>query len=80
MTNNGNENVTSETVLSCQQLVKSYQQGPNTVAVLNSIDFELVAGETVAVIGASGSGQIDPIEFARWFRYRELRQGCDLWF
>lgn len=50
--------MSSETVvLSCQQLSKTYQQGPLSVDVLNDVNFSVAAGETVAIIGASGSGK-----------------------
>ncbi len=46
-----------EQVLSCSALNKSYNQGPSHVEVLKSIDFQLYAGERVAIVGASGSGK-----------------------
>jgi lipoprotein-releasing system ATP-binding protein len=44
-------------VLSCQQLSKSYRQGPQDVDVLHGINMSIGRGETVAIIGASGSGK-----------------------
>ena len=38
-------------------MVKSYREGPQTVSVLNGVDFDLKASEQVAIVGASGSGK-----------------------
>ncbi len=46
----------SEPVLSCRGLKKTYQ-GPAPVPVLSGIDFEVRAGERVAIMGKSGSGK-----------------------
>ena len=45
------------TVLSCQQLGRSFEEGENRIEVLQNIKFTLTAGEKVAIIGASGSGK-----------------------
>ena len=47
----------SDAVLKCAGLKKSYWQGKLEVPVLAGIDFEIGAGERVAVVGASGSGK-----------------------
>lgn len=47
----------SETVLSCQGLCKTFAEGGLKVDVLRGLDFQVVKGERVAVIGASGSGK-----------------------
>lgn len=44
-------------VLICQNLVKSYQQGPLNVRVLDGVNLTINAGETVAIVGASGAGK-----------------------
>ena len=44
-------------VLSCRKLRKEFRQGPVTLTVLEDLDFEVEAGERVAIVGASGSGK-----------------------
>lgn len=44
-------------VLTCENLCKTYHQGPLNVEVLREVNFDLAAAETVAVVGASGSGK-----------------------
>ncbi|KPJ81051.1 MAG: hypothetical protein AMJ58_06385 [Gammaproteobacteria bacterium SG8_30] len=44
-------------VLSCRRLRKEFRQGPVTLTVLEDLDFEVEAGERVAIVGASGSGK-----------------------
>jgi lipoprotein-releasing system ATP-binding protein len=46
----------SEIVLSCENLKKTYQ-GPAPVQVLLGVDFEVRAGESIAIMGRSGSGK-----------------------
>ncbi len=49
-------NEASEAVISCRQLGKTYQ-GPQPVPVLLGIDFDVRAGERIAITGRSGSGK-----------------------
>lgn len=44
-------------VLGCQDLSKTYNEGPMPVAVLNGVTLSLAPGEQVAIVGASGSGK-----------------------
>ncbi len=44
-------------VIRCSQLKKSFSEGDRHVDVLQGIDFTLMRGERVAVIGSSGSGK-----------------------
>ncbi|MBX2810130.1 MAG: lipoprotein-releasing ABC transporter ATP-binding protein LolD [Cellvibrionaceae bacterium] len=44
-------------VLSCRNVCKSYDEGPQAVAVLEKIDLQVQQGERVAIIGSSGAGK-----------------------
>ncbi len=44
-------------VLSCRNLSKRYDEGPESVVVLDGLELELFAGERVAIVGSSGSGK-----------------------
>ena len=47
----------TNTVLSCSGLGKTFTQGKYALQVLNGVDFSVSKGERVAIIGASGSGK-----------------------
>lgn len=47
----------SEPVLCCIDLGRTYRDGDKSVIVLQAVNFELAAGEKIAVVGASGSGK-----------------------
>jgi len=44
-------------VLACRGLTKTYREGAGSLTVLHGVDFEVRAGEVVAIIGSSGSGK-----------------------
>ena len=44
-------------VLSCRGLEKIYGRGPTAVPVLLGVDLEVLPGEIVAIVGASGTGK-----------------------
>ena len=44
-------------ILSCQQLGKTYTEGPNDVEVLKDINLQINVGERLSIVGASGSGK-----------------------
>lgn len=44
-------------VLVCEQLVKEYQQGPQTTQVLTGLDLQVSSGELLAIVGSSGCGK-----------------------
>lgn len=44
-------------VLSCRNLSKRYEEGPQSVVVLDDLQLELHPGERVAIVGSSGSGK-----------------------
>lgn len=47
----------SDTILSCSQLCKQYQDGQRTTPVLHEVDFSMATGDAVAIVGSSGSGK-----------------------
>lgn len=49
--------VGTNSVISCRNLARTYRDGNDEVVVLNGIDLDVAAGETIAVTGASGSGK-----------------------
>ena len=46
-----------DVVLSCSGLEKSYQDGSNSVKVLQGVELALEQGERIAIVGRSGSGK-----------------------
>lgn len=44
-------------ILHCQQLGKTYTEGPNDVEVLKSINLHIEPSERIAIVGQSGSGK-----------------------
>ncbi|AYF87308.1 lipoprotein-releasing ABC transporter ATP-binding protein LolD [Pseudomonas sp. JS3066] len=49
--------MSNKAVLSCRNLGKSYDEGPQSVEVLSGVQLELHPGERVAIVGSSGSGK-----------------------
>ena len=49
--------MSEKAILSCRNLGKSYEEGPESVEVLANLQLELHPGERVAIIGKSGSGK-----------------------
>jgi lipoprotein-releasing system ATP-binding protein len=47
----------SDSVLSCRNINKSYQEAGHSVEVLHEINLEVAAGERIAIVGSSGSGK-----------------------
>ncbi|MFK3816971.1 lipoprotein-releasing ABC transporter ATP-binding protein LolD [Pseudomonas sp. NPDC089407] len=49
--------MSDKAVLSCRNLGKSYDEGPESIQVLSGLNLELHAGERIAIVGSSGSGK-----------------------
>jgi len=49
--------MSDKAVLSCRNLGKSYDEGPESVQVLSGLQLELHPGERVAIVGSSRSGK-----------------------
>ena len=47
----------TNSVLECSELCKSFAEAGTLIQVLNDINLTVAAGETVAIVGASGSGK-----------------------
>lgn len=45
------------TVVTCEQLEKTYSQGPQLVQVLKGVNLHVDRGERIAIVGSSGSGK-----------------------
>lgn len=44
-------------IISCANIIKTYQDGGNSVAVLKGLDLVVEKAETLAIVGSSGSGK-----------------------
>lgn len=49
--------MSSQPLISCRSLTKSYKKGPNLVTPLKDLDLDVPAGEFLALMGPSGSGK-----------------------
>ena len=47
----------NSTVVTCEQLEKTYSQGPQLVKVLQGVNLQVCRGERIAIVGSSGSGK-----------------------
>lgn len=47
----------NSTLVSCEQLEKTYSQGPQLVQVLKGVNLQVGRGERIAIVGSSGSGK-----------------------
>ena len=48
---------TRQPMLECRNLTRTYHEGPQDVTVLDDLEFDVGAGERVAIVGSSGSGK-----------------------
>ena len=49
--------MSSDLVINCESLNKSYQIGPELLRVIDDLNFQVSRGELVGVLGSSGSGK-----------------------
>lgn len=47
----------NNTIVTCTNLYKSYQEAKGSLPILKSINFSIEAGERIAIVGPSGSGK-----------------------
>ena len=47
----------NSTVMTCDQIKKTYYQGPQPVQVLKGVNLQVGRGERIAIVGSSGSGK-----------------------
>jgi len=47
----------TDIILQCNNVYKTYQQGKQTLTVLDNINLTIYRGETVAIVGSSGAGK-----------------------
>ena len=56
-TMNSQAQQSTDSIIECQNLTKTYREGPVPVEVLSGISLSIRKGEQVAIVGASGSGK-----------------------
>ena len=49
--------IENSTVMTCDQIKKTYYQGPHPVQVLKGVNLQVGRGERIAIVGSSGSGK-----------------------
>lgn len=49
--------MSSDLVINCEDLCKSYQIGPELLKVIDELNFQVARGELVGILGSSGSGK-----------------------
>lgn len=48
---------TQASVIDCQQVTRTYSEGPETLTIFSDISLQVGSGETVAIVGSSGAGK-----------------------
>ena len=64
----------SETIISVKSLVKTYKMGDVEVHALRGVNVDIRKGDFVAIMGKSGSGEIDLHEHPGLSGCRQRRQ------
>ena len=49
--------MSEQAVIQCRDLSRTFVQGQSELHVLKGVDFQVAAGERVAIVGASGVGK-----------------------
>ncbi|VUD68822.1 Lipoprotein-releasing system ATP-binding protein LolD [Thalassocella blandensis] len=49
--------MSASSVLTCKDVIKSYDEGPQTVEVLKGVNLRVEPSQHIAIVGASGSGK-----------------------
>lgn len=52
-----NDRHSTSLVIDCQQVTRTYSEGPETLTIFSDISLQVKAGETVAIVGSSGAGK-----------------------
>jgi len=57
MSSEMNNDINTDVVLACEELYKSYHEGPQDLSVIKGVELAVKRGERIAIVGTSGSGK-----------------------